>query len=208
MERERRNSATSTTSQTRQTVVPPVAGPSNRQGVTNSRRSSLSINDLGGILSPNDGINTISSLRTESENELKNPLQKADRLRVKKAVVQTTEGAIENITNKQHFIIIGENDTSYQIRYNNWNGNNPEPSERLRTIEGWIAKSDVEDKSTEQTPLGNITTPANNQVQILPDSSNGIKQEDVYQNGVSDCYLQAALIAVALTDASKAARTL
>ncbi|KYC42238.1 hypothetical protein WA1_19860 [Scytonema hofmannii PCC 7110] len=135
-----------------------------------------------------------------NENALEKPLRKPDRLRLNQAQVTTTEGKEETISKEQNFKITDteEDETSYIIQYYKWNSNNSEPRQRLEEIQGRIEKDNVVKGSRQQTPLENINTGRRNRpVQILPNNVRGIRQEDVYQNGVSDCYLQAAMIAVA-----------
>lgn len=56
--------------------------------------------------------------------------------------------------------------------------------------EGSVSSSAVAIGGTRQTGL-------DDEAQVLPASAGGIKQEDVYQNGVSDCYFQASVVAIA-----------
>ncbi len=188
MEREKRNSQESIKSQTRSTTE---AGPSNRPGVTNSTRSTIDLD-----------------LDQDQDQVLDKGLKKPDSLVGKKAKVTiertTKDGKGKSKTTQESsiidkdkkFKIIGEQNEMYKIQYYTWNSDKSE-NERMETIEALIAKNDVQLGSNEQKSLDEINKTRTNQVKILPDQPDGIKQEDVYQAGVSDCYLQAALIAIA-----------
>jgi Calpain family cysteine protease len=146
------------------------------------------------------------------ESKLKKSLRAPDSLKNKKAKAMTyiaiEKGKEENKISKEISINKntnlkitkveeGENSKqSFGIEFYNWNSKN-KIKKRMETIEASIAESEVERGSTKQTTLEDINEARQKTVEILPDDESGIKQEDVYQNGVSNCHLQAALIAIA-----------
>ncbi len=92
----------------------------------------------------------------------------------------------QTLTKGTRIRIVGEADGTTTIRSFKWNNG----LGGWDQFEGTIPTSAVAYGSTEQTAIGL------DQV-IVPDNVEDIRQEDVYQAGLSDCYFQAALASVA-----------
>ncbi len=136
--------------------------------------------------------------RDISEEDLAQPLKTLDKFNKDQINVYRnilSEEPLKTIPRTKNFQIIKRETTDqfdrYQIKYYDWDSHEPDATERLKQQELYVDVADVDLGTTQQTQIDTDLHP------ILPPSADEIRHQDVYQEGVSDCYLQSALAAIA-----------
>lgn len=136
--------------------------------------------------------------RVTSESDLATPLKMPDKL-IRRAAVYREANAVAVMTHlatTQHIKVVeaakdvnltdGKQATRVKVKWYEWQAG-------WQVKEGYIANGDVAYGATEQTALDDD----DERFKIVPPDTGSVRAADVYQNGLSDCYLQAAMAATA-----------
>lgn len=135
--------------------------------------------------------------RVTEEDQLAAPLKTPDGLKRRAEVYRERDAValMQHLAASNHVKIVepaqdvqlknGQAGRRVKIKWYEWHAG-------YQVKEGYVDEAAIAYGSTEQTAI-----PDDEKLKIVPPNAAGVRAEDVYQNGLSDCYLQAAMASTA-----------